>query len=83
VGLQGNRVLFSLTEVTIGWLLVRHAALAAEKLKAAKGPDAAFYAGKIASARFFCAEVLPNVGLAMKQVQKSSLAIMELSEDAF
>jgi alkylation response protein AidB-like acyl-CoA dehydrogenase len=83
VGLQGNRVLFSLTEVTIGWLLVRHAALAAEKLKTAKGPDVAFYQGKIASARFFCSEVLPNVGLAMKQVQKSSLAIMELSEEAF
>lgn len=83
VGLQGNRVLFALTEVIIGWLLVRHAALALEKQKTASGPDVAFYEGKVASARFFCSEVLPNVGLAMKQVQKSSLAIMEISEDAF
>ena len=83
LGLQGNRVLFSVAEVTIGWLLVRHAALALEKKKAATGADVAFYEGKIASARFFCAEVLPVTALAMQQVQKSSTAIMELSEDAF
>ncbi len=83
VGLQGNRVLFSLAEVTIGWLLVRHAAVAVQKVKTATGPDVAFYEGKIASARFFCAEVLPQTGFAMQQVQKSSLAIMELSEEAF
>ena len=83
MGLQGNRMLFSLAEVTIAWLLVRHAAVAVEKLKTATGPDSAFYAGKIASARFFCAEVLPNIGLAMAHVQKSSLAIMELPEESF
>ncbi|MDP2274431.1 MAG: acyl-CoA dehydrogenase [Archangium sp.] len=83
VGLQGNRVLYSLAEVTIGWLLVRHAAVAVQKVKTATGPDVAFYEGKIASARFFCAEVLPQTGFAMQQVQKSSLAIMELSEEAF
>jgi hypothetical protein len=83
MGLQGNRVLFSLAELTIGWLLIRHAAVALDKQKNATGPDKAFYAGKIASARFFAAEVLPNIGLAMSQVQKSSLAIMELPEEAF
>ncbi len=83
VGLQGNRVLYSLAEVTIGWLLVRHAAVAIEKAKTATGPDVAFDEGKIASARFFCAEVLPNTGFPMQQVQKSSLAIMEVSEEAF
>jgi alkylation response protein AidB-like acyl-CoA dehydrogenase len=83
MGLQGNRVLFSLAEVVIAWLLVRHAAVALDKQKTATGPDKAFYAGKIASARFFCAEVLPNIELAMKQVEKSSLAIMELPEEAF
>ena len=83
MGLQGTRVLSSLAEVTIGWLLIRHAAVALDKQKTATGPDKAFYEGKIASARFFAAEVLPNIGLAMAQVQKSSLAIMELPEEAF
>lgn len=83
VGLQGNRVLFSLAEVTIGWLLIRHAAVALEKKKTATGPDVAFYEGKIASARFFAAEVLPNAAFQMQQVQKSSLALMELPEEVF
>ena len=83
VGLQGNRVLFSLAEVTIGWLLIRHAAVALAKKKTATGADASFYEGKIASARFFAHEVLPNIALQMQQVQKSSLAIMELPEEAF
>ncbi len=83
VGLQGNKVLFSLAELTIGWLLIRHAAVALAKKPGAVGPDIAFYEGKIASARFFCSEVLPGIGLAMQLVQKSSLAIMEISEEAF
>jgi alkylation response protein AidB-like acyl-CoA dehydrogenase len=83
VGLQGNRVLFALTEVVIGWLLVRHAALAVEKQKSASGPDVAFYEGKVASARFFTREVLPNTALAMSHVQKSTLLAMEVSEEAF
>jgi hypothetical protein len=83
VGLQGNRVLFALSEVVIAWLLVRHAAVALEKKKTATGPDVSFYEGKIVSARFFCREVLPNVALAMSHVQKSSLLAMEVPEDAF
>ncbi len=83
VGLQGNRLLFALTEVVIGWLLVRHAALALEKAKTAKGPDVAFYEGKVASARFYCREVLPHIAPSMVQVQHSTLLAMEISEDAF
>ena len=67
----------------IGWLLLRHAALALEQQKTATGSDKAFYEGKIASARFFSREVLPNVGLAMRHVQNSTLLAMEVSEDAF
>ncbi|MFZ5438517.1 MAG: acyl-CoA dehydrogenase [Myxococcota bacterium] len=83
VGLQGNRMLFALSEVVIGWLLVRHAAVAAQQLPSATGADKAFYEGKIASARFFCREVLPSVGLAAQQVQNSTLLAMEVPEEAF
>lgn len=83
VGLQGNRMLFALSEVVIGWLLVRHAALALEKSKTADSSEQNFYAGKVASARFFCREVLPNLALVPQYVSKSSLQAMELSEDAF
>ena len=83
VGLQGNRMLFATAEVVIGWLLIRHAALALEKKKSATGPDVAFYEGKVASARFFAHEVLPGVVAQMQQVPRSNLMLMELSDDAF
>ena len=64
LGLQANRMLFALTELVLGWLLVRHAALALQKLPGASGAEADFYQGKVASARFYCREVLPNLTLA-------------------
>lgn len=83
VGLQGNRLLFALSETVIGWLLIRHAALALEKSKTAGETDKLYYAGKVTSARFFAHEVLPNVTLAAQHVKNSKLIAMELAEDAF
>jgi hypothetical protein len=83
VGLQGNRILFALAELLIGWLLVRHAALALEKRAGATGDDLAFYSGKIASARFYCREVLPGLALARELVENSRLDLMEVPEEAF
>jgi alkylation response protein AidB-like acyl-CoA dehydrogenase len=83
VGLQGNRALFSITEVVLGWLLVRHAAVALEKKQEATDDAAHFYDGKIASARFFCREILPHTALSMGLVGDSSLLAMDLAEQAF
>ena len=83
VGLTGNRLLFSTAEAVIGWLLIRHAALALGKQAKATGPDKAFYEGKVASARFYCHEVLPGVALTARAVKDSSLMVMELSDEAF
>jgi hypothetical protein len=83
VGLQGNRVLFALAELVIGSLLVRHAAVASAKLGAANAVDRAFYEGKIASARWWCANVLPGLALTRKFVEESTLDLMSLREEAF
>ncbi len=83
VGFQGNRVLLALADVVVAWLLVRHAAIAVAKLPKAKASDKAFYTGKIASARWWCKNVLPGVTLTRKLVQGSDLALMDLAEDAF
>ncbi len=83
VGFQGNRVLFGLAELVIGWLLVRHAAVALQKRTGANAEDVAFYDGKIASARFFTREVLPNLAMLPKHVQQSTLQLMELPIEAF
>ncbi|KFE68088.1 acyl-CoA dehydrogenase [Hyalangium minutum] len=82
VGLQGNRVLASVAEVVIGWLLVRHAAVALERTKVNPG-DKAFYAGKLASARWFCKEVLPNIAHHARMVEQGSLDLMEVPDEAF
>ncbi|MFL5348595.1 MAG: acyl-CoA dehydrogenase [Hyalangium sp.] len=82
VGMQGNRVLMSVAEVIIGWLLVRHAAVALERTKANPG-DKAFYAGKLASARWYCREVLPQLSHAARMVEQSALDLMEVPEEAF
>jgi hypothetical protein len=83
VGLHANRLLATLAEVVIGWLLVRHAALATAKLPQAEGPDVAFYKGKIASAVFFAKNVLPASAVARKLVEASSLDIMQIEDEAF
>jgi alkylation response protein AidB-like acyl-CoA dehydrogenase len=83
VGLQGNRVLMATAETVIGWLLVRHAAVALAKRGAATGDDAAYYDGKVASARFFCREVLPNVTHARTFVERSAMDLMDLPVDVF
>lgn len=82
VGLVANRILFALSEVLIGWQLLKHAAVAQKKLPEA-GPDQAFYQGKIASARFFAKECLPNVALHKKVIEATDLSLMELPEEAF
>jgi hypothetical protein len=82
VGLQGNRVLMALADLIIGWLLVRHAEVALERTKVNPG-DKAFYAGKLASARWFCREVLPGLAHAARMVEHSALDLMEVPEEAF
>lgn len=82
-GLQGNRILFACAELVIGWLLLKHAAIAEQKLPNAAGPDRDFYRGKMASARYFATEVLPNLTLARKLVEASTLQLMELPDEIF
>jgi alkylation response protein AidB-like acyl-CoA dehydrogenase len=82
-GLQVNRVLFSLSEIVIGWLLIEHATLAIEKGAGASGSEKAYYEGKVASARFFCRNVLPYISATRKIVEAGALDLMELDEAAF
>ncbi|NMO14557.1 acyl-CoA dehydrogenase [Pyxidicoccus fallax] len=82
VGLQGNRVLMSVAELVIGWLLVRHAQVALERMKSNPG-DKAFYVGKLASARWYCHEVLPGLAHAARMVEAGNLDLMEVPEESF
>ena len=83
VGLNSSRALMAVGDVIIGWLLLRQADIAAEKLPTATGKDADFYTGKIASAHFFVANVLPHITADRKIVEATDNTIMELPEGAF
>jgi alkylation response protein AidB-like acyl-CoA dehydrogenase len=83
VGLNGNRILLSLAELTIGYLLLKQAALAGQKRETAVESDRFFYEGKIASARFFSQNIFPQLTLTRKLVEKSNLDVMGLNDSLF
>jgi alkylation response protein AidB-like acyl-CoA dehydrogenase len=83
VGLNTTRLLLASGDVVVGYLLLRGAAVAAAKLGSASGKDAAFYAGKVAAAKFFAETVLPRVGAERRIAQGVGLDVMDLPEEAF
>ncbi|WP_127354200.1 acyl-CoA dehydrogenase [Actinacidiphila soli] len=84
VGLNGTRLLLTSGDVVVGYLLLKGAAIAAEKLAAgASAKDVAFYTGKIAAAKFFAANILPLVSVQRSIAENVSLDVMELPEEAF
>jgi alkylation response protein AidB-like acyl-CoA dehydrogenase len=84
VGLASVRFLLAVGDLIIGWRLlvqagVAHAALAAGPSEA----DEAFYRGKIATAAFFCANMLPTITGVRRIVENLDDEIMRLPEAAF
>ncbi|MGW6534292.1 acyl-CoA dehydrogenase [Streptomyces sp. NPDC055051] len=84
VGLNTTRLLMVSGDVVVGYLLLKGAAVAAEKLAAgATGKDVAFYQGKIAAAKFFAANVLPGVSTERVLADGVENSLMDLDEAAF
>jgi alkylation response protein AidB-like acyl-CoA dehydrogenase len=83
VGLNTTRLLMALGDLVIAWLLMRQAAVALDKLLTTTGRDRAFYEGKVASARWFAASVLPELTSKRAIAEAADLTLMELDEAAF
>ncbi|MFE5940926.1 acyl-CoA dehydrogenase [Streptomyces sp. NPDC056480] len=84
VGLNTTRLLLASGDVVVGYLLLRGAAVAGEKLAAgATGKDVAFYQGKIAAAKFFAANILPGVSAERALAEAVDGSLMDLDEAAF
>ncbi|HEY9368753.1 acyl-CoA dehydrogenase [Streptomyces sp.] len=84
VGLNTTRLLLASGDVVVGYLLLRGAAVAAEKLaEGANAKDVAFYQGKIAAAKFFAANVLPGVSAERALAEGVDGSLMDLDEAAF
>jgi alkylation response protein AidB-like acyl-CoA dehydrogenase len=83
VGLNTTRLLLSLGDLVVGWLLLRQAEVAGAALDRGAGKDEAFYLGKLAAARFFATNVLPELTASRRIVENVSLDLMDLPEEAF
>ncbi|MGP3636942.1 acyl-CoA dehydrogenase [Streptomyces sp. 24-1644] len=83
VGLNTTRLLMASGDVVVGYLLLKGAAVAAEKLRGASAKDVPFYQGKIAAAKFFAANILPGVGAERALAETVDNSLMELDEAAF
>ena len=84
VGLHSVALLNSISELLIGWLLLRHADVARAGLDAgASGDDVDFYTGKLASARYFAQAVLPKARQRRELAEAEDGALMEVPEGAF
>jgi hypothetical protein len=81
IGLNTTQLLFTVAELLIAWLLLRQAdvALAAQ----ASGDHDPFYAGKIAAARWFATQVLPQFSARRDILERTDLGIMELDDGAW
>jgi alkylation response protein AidB-like acyl-CoA dehydrogenase len=83
VGLNTTRLLMASGDVIVAYLLLKGAAVAAEKLPNASPRDKAFYQGKIAAAKFFAGTVLPGVGVQRALAEIVDNSLMDLDEAAF
>ncbi|HEX3789170.1 MAG TPA: acyl-CoA dehydrogenase [Pseudonocardiaceae bacterium] len=84
VGQHTVRLLMSVGDLMVGWLLQRQAEVALAKLDGhPSAKDTAFYQGKIAVAGFFAKTVLPELSARRKVVEGADNALMELPEAAF
>jgi len=82
VGLNTSRCLMAVGDIITAWLLLRQADIALEKIPNA-GKDLEFYNGKIASAKFFVGNYLPQIAADRKIVEATDNSIMNISDAAF
>ena len=69
--------------VALGFMWVRMAKVAAEKLPQAEGDDAAFYKAKRATANYYIDRILPQVGSLLYTIKSGKASMMALDEAAF
>jgi hypothetical protein len=84
VGQHTVRLLMSVGDLLVGWLLQRQAEVALAALDGhPSAKDTAFYQGKLAVASFFAHTVLPELSARRKIVETTDNSLMDLDEAAF
>jgi alkylation response protein AidB-like acyl-CoA dehydrogenase len=82
-GAASTEYLRMLGLVALGFMWLRMAQVAATKLPAAEGDDAAFYRAKRATATFYIERILPQVGALWFSIKAGKGSMMALEEAAF
>ncbi|NUO56374.1 MAG: acyl-CoA dehydrogenase [Hamadaea sp.] len=83
VGQNTTRLLMTVGDLIVGWLLAKQASVAATALPDADGADADFYTGKIAVAGFFAATVLPEFAARRRVLEQTGNTLMGVPISAF
>ncbi|TWF94696.1 acyl-CoA dehydrogenase [Saccharopolyspora dendranthemae] len=83
VGQHAVSFLMSVGDLLIGWKLLQQAEIALAALDAGAGKDESFYQGKVAVARFFAKNVLPELTGRRKTIENADNSLMELDESVF
>jgi len=89
VGQNTTRLLMAAGDLVLGWLLLRHAEIALAKLDRGKlegdisDKDRVFYTGKVAAARFFASQVLPQLSALRAIAESVDNSLMDVPEEAF
>jgi len=84
VGLHSVALLNSVSELIIGWMLLRQAEVAQTALDAGStNGDTGFYTGKLAIAAYWAKAVLPKARQRRELAAAEDGALMELPESAF
>ena len=83
VGQHAVEFLMSVGDLLVGWLLLRQAEIAGAARDHGAGRDASFYEGKIAVARFFAKNVLPELTARKAIVEGADTSLMDVDVAAF
>ncbi|HTJ70338.1 MAG TPA: acyl-CoA dehydrogenase [Actinospica sp.] len=84
VGQNTTRLLMSVGDLMIGWLLTRQAAVALKALDTGATPaDTDFYQGKLAVTRFFNATVLPELTARRAILEHTDNTLMTVADASF
>ncbi len=84
VGQNTTRLLLAAGDLVVGWLLLRQAAVALDRLaEGAEGRDRDFYEGKVAAARFYARQVLPRLTAERAIAEATDTSLMDVPESAF
>jgi alkylation response protein AidB-like acyl-CoA dehydrogenase len=82
IGVESVPYLLAVGDLLIGWRLLAQADVAQQAL-AAGSSDRAFHQGKIATAAYFAANMLPRITALRGVIESADLGLMEVPEAAF